>query len=143
METLLNFNFWLSFFYFIFAIFIAFFIPGDVFLSKLSLPKYHRVVLGIVVGMVFWSLQGFIFGYLGNRSLTYFYLLTTLATWIFINREKIGELKAISFSKSFKFDIFVAIIIALGMFVQLSPVVGFGLQYANGVYLCCGNREDL
>jgi hypothetical protein len=33
-------------------------------------------------------------------------------------------------------------IFLVGLFVQLAPVWGFGLQYKEGVFLCCGNRQD-
>lgn len=142
MITLLNLWFWFYFLIFFFAIFIAFFIPADVFLKKLKLHFSCRLVLGTTLGMVMWAWQGFIFGYLNLRFLTYLYLFIFLIFWIFLNQDFIKNL--FKFKLSFRnIDYILIIIVILGVFAQLIPVWGFGLQYDKGIYLCCGNREDL
>lgn len=144
MITLSNLSFWLNFLFFFFAVFLAFFIPGDFLLRKHNLSFFQRFALGTILGMVMWSWQGFIFGYLGFRFLSYIYLLIFFVFWIFNNRcfFKASALKKVKIS--FKsIDAIIIMIIVLGIFIQLVPVWGFGLQYDKGIFLCCGNREDL
>ena len=83
-------SFWLYFFYFLIVIVIAFFPPGEIFLKKLRLSLLHRFVLGSIVGMVLWGWQGFIFGYLNVRFLTYFYLIFFAALWILFNKKNVS-----------------------------------------------------
>ena len=67
---------------FLLAGILAFFIPGDLVVRRLNLSKFQRVVLAIGVGLVLWAFQGFVFGFLGLRSLTYVYLLAAFVLWL-------------------------------------------------------------
>jgi len=67
---------------FIIATILAFFIPGDIFIRRLNLTKLQRIVLAVGLGMVLWALQGFIFGFLGFRDLTYVYLAICMILWL-------------------------------------------------------------
>lgn len=140
MITLLSFSFWAYFIYFIIAIFLAFYIPGSVLIGKLKLTFFQKTVIATILGMVLWGWQGFIFGYLGFRFLTYLYLLMFFLVWIYRQRNSFGKKLSVSFKK---LDFLVVLIIIVGIIVQLLPVWGFGLQFPQGLYLCCGNREDL
>lgn len=67
---------------FIIAVFLAFFIPGDIFIRRLNLTVFQRVVLSIGLGIILWALQAFTFGFLGKRELTYVYLIISLLLWL-------------------------------------------------------------
>lgn len=138
MNTLLNPLFWFSAIYFVFIIFVSFFIPGFVIIQKLAMPKFVRFVTATILGMVLWAWQGFIFGFLQIRFLTYFYIFIFVGVWLWQNRK--FRIRKISFKP--KIDTIASLLLLSGMVVQLIPVIGFGLQYQRGMYLCCGNRED-
>lgn len=142
MITLLEPRFWFYLLIFFFAVFFAFFVPGDVCLKKFKFSSLQRLVLGTTLGMIMWAWQGFIFGYLNLRFLSYFYLITFLIFWTLLNKNFIKDFIRFRLNLK-KIDYILIAIIILGMFVQLLPVWGFGLQYNKGIYLCCGNREDL
>lgn len=136
MITLTSLSFWLNFLLFLVAIYISFYIPGSILLRKVNVSNFHKVVLGTVVGMVLWAWQGFIFGYLHLRFLSYIYLIFVLI--LYIRNSKLN----IKIPKSKKVDILVFLIFILGMFIQLAPVIGFGLEFSKGTYLCCANNDD-
>ncbi len=136
MLTFFNLSFWLYFLLFGVAIIFAFFIPGDLILAKLRLSFFQRLVLGTLIGMVFWGWQGFIFGYLGVRWLSYIYLIVSFFFWIKICLAKLRKLR-------FKeFDPILAIIITIGVLIQLSTIWFTGVLLSKGLYFCCGNLSD-
>ncbi|MCL4390454.1 MAG: hypothetical protein M1484_00440 [Patescibacteria group bacterium] len=67
---------------FLFACLVALFIPGDIFIRRLNLTIFQRVVLALGLGLVLWALQGFILGYLNLRNLTYVYLTVAFLIWL-------------------------------------------------------------
>lgn len=143
MLSIFDISFWLYFFAFSIVVFFAFFIPGDVFLKRLSLSVFQRIVLGIIVGMVLWAWQGFILGYLHARWLSYIYLAAALLLWLKFNfnfEKKIFN--KIDRAKLKKIDLLLIVIIFLGTFIQLSAVWFTGALYKDGLYFCCGNIAD-
>lgn len=145
MITLADPFFWINFLYFFIAVFFAFFIPGDLFISKIkNLPFSSRVILATILGMALGVWQGMIFGYLGMRYLSYIYLFVLFLFWIKTNFYEQNKL-TLSYikSKMIKMDLIIVVLIILGVIVQLAPVWGFGLKFDKGLFLCCGNREDL
>src|SRR3989338_7952509 len=82
MITLTDIFFWLDGVYFLVAILLAFYLPGVYFISKLKLAKLQEIVLSFILGMVLWGWQGFVFGYLNIRWLSYIYLLLFLFLWL-------------------------------------------------------------
>jgi hypothetical protein len=67
---------------FLLACVVALFLPGDVFVKRLGLPIFQRVVLATGLGFALWALQGFVFGFLGLRDLTYAYLVVAAVLWL-------------------------------------------------------------
>ena len=143
MITLLNLNFWLNLLYFLVAIFIAFYLPGLYFISKLKLTKFQETVLSFLFGMVLWGWQGFILGYLGLRWLSYVYLLVFLFVWLkpylhdFYNRKHFK----LNFGK-FKIDYVLVFLIIFGVFIQLTSAFFTGIMTSKGLYFCCGTQMD-
>lgn len=137
--------FFFQFAYYIFAIFLAFYIPGKFFLKGLLLRKSHEVVLAVLVGLVLWAWQGYIFGYLQVRWLSYFYLLTFLIFWlkenpIFYVKKILPKIKE-RYKKN-KIDWLTIVLIAIGTMLQLSTVWFVGTNTSSGIYFCCGNTAD-
>lgn len=126
--------------WFIISVILAFFIPGNLILSRLSLTKTQRISIGLTVGIVFWAIQGYVFGYLGIRWASYIYLLIALgiqAYLIFKNK--------ISFSQKFKinpFPISIIFLIIVGVLVYSSPLWMFGIISKEGMNLCCRDVRD-
>lgn len=143
MITLLSFSFWIYFIYFLVAIFLAFYIPGVFFISRLKLTKFQETVISFLLGMVLWGWQGFIFGYLNIRWFSYIYLFGLLLFWLKINYKKIGRLKEIrSLIKGITLDYILIFLIVAGLLTQLSSVWFNGLLTPGGLYFCCGTIPD-
>jgi len=133
----LSFSFWLFFIYFIFALFVAFYIPGNIILKKINLASFPRFVLSCLTGMVLWSWQGYIFGYLGLRWLSYVYLFVFIVLWI-----KDGNLSKKNIFNFKKIDYLLLIIVLTGILFQLTSVWFTGIQTKSGMFYCCGMWPD-
>lgn len=133
--------FWLYFVIFFISIFFAFFIPGDLILWRIPLSLFQRIVLGIIVGMVLWGWQGFIFGYLNFRWLSYFYLAIFFTLWLVIFFKK-HSLKFFIKLNLHNFDWKIILLIFAGTIIQVSAVWFNGILKPQGLYFCCGNITD-
>ncbi len=141
MFALFDIPLYLYFIYFLFAIFLAWYIPGDIVLSKLSLSNFQRSVLALLTGIVLWGWQGYVFGYLHLRWFPYIYLLFFLLFWLKkLSQKEIGEIKKVRFFE--KRDLILLLLLFTGTLMQLSAAWFNGVIYKNGIYFCCGNPED-
>src|SRR5688572_6828343 len=113
--------FWFYFLYFFVAVFFAFYIPGDIILRRFSLSNFHRFALGIILGMALWGWQGFIFGHLDLRWLTYIYLLITFIIWAKYYIKK-GKHNPLRYLKRVSFDWLLITLIAFGSIIQITTV---------------------
>jgi len=140
--NLLDILFWLYFLLFFVAIFIAFFIPGDLILRRLPLSLFQRFVIGIILGMVLWGWQGFVFGYLGFRYLSYLYLLTVFILWV--KTSKLRErLRLPEKFTSLKTNLILVVLVGIGSLIQITIVWFNGVAFnSSGLYFCCGNASD-
>lgn len=141
MITLFDLFFWLYFVFFIIAIFFAFFVPGDLFLKKIPLSLFQRIVLGVILGLVLWAYQGLIFGYLNARWLSYVYLSISFVLWLKFN----FTLKRLKLIKNLNFknlDFLLLILIFLGTSIQLLSIWFNGIQFSNGLYFCCDGSDS-
>lgn len=141
MQTLLDPFFWLGFVYFISTVFLAFFIPGDVILRPFGFGHGARISLAIIVGMVFWALQGFVFGFLGMRYFTYFYLLFFLFLWIKITpiKHSFAHIKHTLHA----IDPISLFLIIVGTSIQLIMFFSIGVMTQQGMFFCCGVPDSL
>src|SRR5579859_3172423 len=80
MNTLLSMSFWLSFLLYLLSVLIVFFAPGFALLKRVKKqwPVLPRLVVSMSLGMAMWGAQGYIFGYLHARILTYAYIVICL-----------------------------------------------------------------
>lgn len=141
MFNILEIFFLLNLLLFFIAVFIAFFIPGDLLIKKYHLSIFQRFVLGTGIGIVLWGWQGFIFGYLGLRFLSYFYIIILLLLWIKIDGWKFFR-AVINKSFLIRVDWVVLALIILGVSTQLSSVWFNGIYTKQGLFFCCGNLFD-
>src|SRR6185437_15013066 len=140
--TFLTVQFWLFFIAFFFAAFLAFYIPGHFFLKKYKLTTFQRTILALIIGIALWGWQGFIFGFLQIRWMTYFYLLFFLIVWI-----KSGDPKSIleSIKRRHKptVDLPIILLILVGTLLQMLGVFFLGILTSKGMYFCCSVNDSL
>ncbi len=142
MTTFLLPSFWLFFLYFFVTVFLAFYIPGNFFLKKLNLTPFQKIILSTVTGIALWGWQGFVFGFLGIRWMTYIYLFIFLILWI-----KSGEIKRIPGAfkkiKIKQLDFLLLALILVGTLLQLTSVFFVGITTTNGISFCCTPPDSL
>ncbi|OGH22682.1 MAG: hypothetical protein A3F31_02940 [Candidatus Levybacteria bacterium RIFCSPHIGHO2_12_FULL_38_12] len=132
--SLTDVRFWIYYFYFFIAAFFAFYIPGVIFLKNNSFTFFQKTVLSLVLGMVLWAWQGFVFGYLGMRWMSYVYVTIFFIFWI----KKFH----FSFPHFKKPDVLLSSIITVGIILQTSILLLTGIRHSGGIYFCCGAIGD-
>lgn len=126
----------LTFVIFIFAWFLSFFVPGDVLIKSLKLDTAKRLVLATTLGIVLWALQGVLFGYLGVRFLTYFYIIFFFFLWLKFSMFKVDF-------KFKKINLLILIIVISGTIMNLSAVWAMGIKKGDGsLVFCCRGVPD-
>lgn len=138
MNSFASVAFWLYFLYFFISVFVAFFMPGSIFLRQFSLTNFQKVVLSLILGMVLWALQGFIFGFLQIRFATYLYLLIFFVLWL--KTVRFGLLR--NCNKWFD-DRIAWSVIVLGTLVQMIAVWFIGFWRGENFVICCFWPDDL
>jgi hypothetical protein len=126
---------------FIFASFVAFYIPGNLFLHKATIDRIPRIVLSFSLGLILWAFQGYVFGYLGFRELSYAYLLVFGIPWIKINLID-NKLKIPKLNISRKHTITIALILFAVLTQSLFAFLN-GVKVPDGIYFCCGLPDSL
>lgn len=142
MYDFFDFQFWLYFLYTYLAVGISIVLPGYFLLSKYSFKSpLVRMVIAVSVGLVIWTLQAYVFGYLGIRFATYVYVGLVLLFTVINNRKVwsgftrlIGELK--------RFDRVALSLIIVGSLVQVFPLFGSGIRYEDGIRFFHVNATD-
>lgn len=130
--------FWLQFFYYFVVVFFAYYIPGSLLLCRVHMPRIIKISLSVTFGMVLFAYQGYLFGFMHVRYLTYFYLLTCLLAWLIGQRKKKKTDSVGQFTMNWK----VWAIILIGSFMQLSTIWFTGVVLNGTAYYCCGNAND-
>lgn len=126
----------IEFLYFIIAIGIVFFIPGDILVSRLKLHLFQRMTLSAVIGMVLFGLQGFFFGFIGYRQLSYLYIVLCALYWFWGKKDQIQALRHFH-HKRYAIDYLLVMLIAVGSLVQLLTVWFIGVSTNQGLVFCC------
>lgn len=143
MTTFLLPSFWLFFIAFFFAIFFAFYIPGNFFLKENKLTSFQRTILSIIIGLALWGWQGFVFGFLQIRWMTYIYLLVFFILWVRTEEPK----QILETFKNFKFkykpDLPLILLVAIGTLLQMLGVFFLGILTSKGMYFCCSVNDSL
>lgn len=130
----------LEIFLFFIASFLAFFVPGSLALYPLKRPIFENLVLGTILGIALWSIQGYIFGYLGIRWMSYGYLASALTAWVYLHKNLINFKSKIHTPK--KIDSLSILIVILGTILNLSAVWFIGVKQNDGLFFCCRGVPD-
>ncbi|HRN69581.1 MAG TPA: hypothetical protein PLS49_00195, partial [Candidatus Woesebacteria bacterium] len=100
-----------------------------------------RLLFACVIGIVLWAVQGYLFGYLQIRFMSYLYILVFFVLFIkqwqdFVHRMRVfrGTFK--------KVDKIAVVLILVGVIVQTFPIFGSGMRYADGVRFFHVNATD-
>jgi len=125
--------------YFAIAAFLAFYVPGKVILAKQkNLSNLGEFVVSIILGIVLWGWQGYIFGFLNLRFLSYVYLLIFLA--IFIKQKYFSfKFKNIHFRN---IDWVVVVMATVGIVGQIIPFIRNGQMTSSGLFISNNNNID-
>lgn len=127
--------------YFLLALFLACFIPGNVILKKIKLPFVIHSIVSLGLGIVLWGWQGYIFGYLQIRWMSYLYLFFFFVRWL-LTTNFTFQFSLTSTLKIFTKNKTLTFLMIVGMFVQLASVWFVGVNNQKGFYSCCGDSRD-
>lgn len=136
------FNFFLNGLYFTLVTIVAFFIPGNLLVSRLKLPLIVNITSSFILGICLWATQAFILGYLNLRDLTYFYVIVTFVTWVIINFKKVN----FKFRHKIKLDnkdLIIFLILILGISLQVLSTIGNAIPFKDGLFFCCGAGDTI
>lgn len=132
--------YYLNIVYFLIASFLAFFVPGNLFVRKFKLSFIPQLVYSYTLGIVLWSLLGFTFGFLNLRNLSYIYILIAFVIWIFVSKR--FKLRIPKFNIN-RLDFPIIILIVVGISIQVLFTFFNGIQINSGLYFCCGLPDSL
>src|ERR1035437_5909160 len=118
--------------YFIFASFLAFYIPGRVILGdQKNLSKIGLFAVSYILGIVLWGWQGYLFGFLQLRNLSYLYLLIFLGLFLF-KKYYSSKIPKVELKK---LDFITGIMMVVGIIAQVIPYVRTGQQLSSGIFI--------
>ncbi len=121
---------------------VSFYLPGSVVTAKLRLKSSSLYILfSFVIGMVLLAYQGYAFGYLHARWLTYFYFGVAVLLWYRDKSFHQNYLKA-ALEKIYKQDRKVIFCLLSGAVFQSLIMFGSGLRFPNGVEFFRTNTVD-
>src|SRR5579859_8191217 len=132
--SLLSWQFWFFAILTGVALFVTFYAAGSSMIRRFFHVKSAilHVLLASVLGMVMWGIQGWVFGYLHVRWLSYIYVLRCILLLI-VNWQSEKKIFTQLWQEIRASDRFVAAFILFGSFLQLFSVFGSGLRYTKGV----------
>ncbi|MEK7141525.1 MAG: hypothetical protein AAB800_03200 [Patescibacteria group bacterium] len=136
--SLIDSIFWLQFLYYFFVVCIAYYIPGSLLLRQISIPRIIKISISITLGMVLFAYQGYLFGVLHIRYLTYFYVLACFVIWLHVRQKSQKTEIGVPFAMNWK----IWSVILIGSFMQLSTIWFTGVVLKGTAYYCCGNAND-
>lgn len=125
--------------FFIAAVFLAFYIPGRVLLGEQkNLSKIGLFAVSVILGIVLWGWQGYVFGFLNLRWLSYVYLLTFLV--IFLKRKYLSfEIPKIKFKN---LDLLTILMVLVGIIGQTFQFIRNGQMTWAGLFISNNNSVD-
>lgn len=144
MYNLLSVQFICFFLIFWVAVFVSLYLPGRFILDKLlrkTIPFPSEFLFCFVVGLALWGVQGYVFGYLHLRFVSYLYLVFFLYYFIFRCRFDLKEFTS-SIVNIIKQNKGLVLFIVVGSVLQIFQVFGSGLLYTDGVRFFGNNAYD-
>lgn len=126
---------------FFISLIVAFFIPGRISLGgKTFLSGLPLIISSIVIGMVLWGIQGWIFGYLNIRWMSYLYLCA--AVGVFLWQRGYGIRETLKEIKKMKVDWIALTIAFIGVIGQNINYFRMGWVTKTGMILNSFNVSD-
>jgi len=115
---------------------ILFYLPGYYFCTRLSPKLINQHSVFIVVGIVVWTVQAYLFGIIGFRSASLFYLLII---WYLLFKER---LKLLRLNWEFQVNKTLLLVLIVGTVTQLFFIFPSGLKDAHGYWFFQINAFD-
>lgn len=134
--SILDWQWWVSLFYFVLANICSWYIPGLVVLSYTSISKKVQFYAAPIVGMSFWAVESYILGWLNLRILLYG-CVVGYVIWLYFRRKNIFPLEW-----KLQLPVVVWIILVLGVLLQMIPVWGSGWRTSDGIAFYFVNVYD-
>ena len=140
----LSVQFWFFALVFLLATYVVCFLAGKLVLNHAPMKSGGALhfFLASVIGLVLWTLQGYIFGYLQIRWMSYLYV----AGVIYLSRKDILRTIQGGLTRSLRsiclFDRIALLFIVIGAILQALPVFGSGALYADGIRFYKNNTYD-
>lgn len=141
MYSVYDLSLYITFIFFVVAIFTSFFLPGFFIMNFIDRKANIRnMVLSYSIGFVLWSAQGFVFGFLHIRFMTYIYLLF----FIFMSYKNLKNIKYLQLYllQQVKRNKIITLIIIIGMVFQSLLMVGSGIKTPEGLRFLGSNNVD-
>ena len=137
-------QFWFFALVFFLATYIVCFLAGKLVLNRAPVKSegaFH-FFLANVIGLVLWSLQGYVFGYAHLRWLSYVYVVGVL----YLSRKDILQTIKRGITPVLRnilsFDRVIVGCIVVGAILQALPVFGSGAMYPDGIRFYKNNAYD-
>lgn len=140
MYSLSDYQFWVACMGFILATFVSFYLPGFLLFCRIKKISILTILLSITVGYVLWAMQGYVFGYLHLRWLTYVYLLVVIVL-AFPHRKAICN-SFIYVWQSILRNKLIAGFVIFGVVLQSQVMFGSGLVTPQGMHFHGVNNVD-
>ena len=130
----------LSFLIFALAYFFLVTCPAFVLLKPVKLRFLEKLVIANSLGISLVAISGMVFGYIGLRSISYFYYLLFFILFLFFYKKEILNFKLENLK--FRIDYLSVFIVALGTISMLSAVWFMGVYTDKGLFFCCRGVPD-
>ncbi len=144
---------WISAAWFSLAFILTSYLPGRVILSWLQLDKQMSklevMLVSCAIGVVTWTTQGWVFGWVGLRQLSYLWIILmcgiaakkwAIFTWQYFSKLQLPTLKK---SQHLPLQQWLLIAVLLvGTCIQVLQVASSGMRYADGISFFRVNADD-
>lgn len=154
--SILDWQFWWYAAVYIVAVLVSIYIPGQMIVhltasrglkKQKKLSNLVTVCLAFGMGLALWALQGYVFGYLRWRWLTFGYLLFSVVWWLVVYKNKLMDLLQDGIQILFKkylptIDKWSLVLLFAGVASQYIAVIASGFKYKDGVCFFFLNAWD-
>ena len=134
--------FWIWFLLFFPILFVSLYVPGRFVVNRLEIKSgVVKFIVANAIGLVLWGFQGYLFGYLQLRFLSYFYCGASIIYLFYklkeYRREGIGLMRYFS-----RRNAYAIAIILVGSVSQLVAIFPSGFRWKEGIKFFGNNGQD-